>query len=154
MRTLLTAALGLLALAACDTSTPDPTAASEVSLTTPTAWTLVAFSEADDFRPSTIAFADSNGTADTIWEGDVAGRAACNSYDGSFTTADPSGGEIGVIVDGITEIACGDDPGALDYERDFVEALEAVMAFELTADGRLTMTGADDLELVFEQAGE
>ena len=148
---------GLAVLAACDASAPgtatEPETTAEIaSLTASPSWVLVSFSETDVVRPSTIAFADSNGVAEgDEWAGEASGLAACNRYVGTFTAPDLAGGDLAIYVDGITEIACGDSDDA--YERVYAEALEAVTSFVMMGNGRLRMTGAEGLELVFEQGG-
>jgi heat shock protein HslJ len=128
--------LAALALAGC-ASTPSTSSGESPDIDGD--WVLVSGADAGgdfpvDGAPVTLVVAD----------GLVSGTGPCNSFTGSVDT---SGEFPRFSAIASTKMACTDD-SVMDLEQRFFAALEAVDDGDATDDG-LTLSGADDVSLVF-----
>lgn len=74
--------------------------------------------------------------------GRVAGKAACNNYMASYTLNDDS---FTVKTGGVTMMACPQP--LMKLERQFLDALEGVEQADINEDGKLILSGADDVKI-------
>ena len=74
--------------------------------------------------------------------GRLAGKAACNNYMASYTLEDDN---FTVKTGGVTMMACPQP--LMKLEQQFLDALDAVNQADLSEDGQLILSGADDVRI-------
>ena len=74
--------------------------------------------------------------------GRLAGKAACNNYMASYTLEDDS---FTVKTGGVTMMACPQP--LMKLEQQFLDALEGVNQADISEDGQLILSGADDVRI-------
>ena len=74
--------------------------------------------------------------------GRLAGKAACNNYMASYTLEDDN---FTVKTSGVTMMACPQP--LMKLEQQFLDALDAVNQADLSEDGQLILSGADDVRI-------
>lgn len=74
--------------------------------------------------------------------GRLAGKAACNNYMASYTLDDDS---LTVKTGGVTMMACPQP--LMELEQQFLDALEGVEQADISEDGQLILSGADDVKI-------
>jgi heat shock protein HslJ len=136
---LLTAAVLALGLGACGTSTDDTTPDDLFGEVT---WLLTGGNvDGTALQP----FADAPVTL-TVTEGQLGGRAACNSY-GADITVNNAEISIGMIIS--TEMAC-EPPEIMALEASYLGALGRVTTATRTSEAMLTLNG-EGVTLQFSQ---
>lgn len=101
-----------------------------------TDWVLTSLNGASPLGSFTLTFAD----------GQVNGKAGCNSYFGDY---DQSGNTLSIPMIGMTEMYCMDPEGIMDQETLYVGILSRVDSFSM--DGtQLQLESSDGAFLVFE----
>ena len=74
--------------------------------------------------------------------GQVAGKAACNNYMATYVQDEDS---FTITTGGVTMMAC---PAPLmEMERQFLDALKGVNHADINKQGRLILTGSDDIRI-------
>ncbi|WP_290502100.1 META domain-containing protein [Alcanivorax sp.] len=74
--------------------------------------------------------------------GQVAGKAACNNYMATYVQDEDS---FTITTGGVTMMAC---PAPLmEMERQFLDALKGVNNADINKQGRLILTGSDDIRI-------
>ena len=76
--------------------------------------------------------------------GQLSGRSGCNTYFGNYFAA---GNSIGVSGIGTTTMVCGDPPGVMDQELQYLAALRTATSFDLQGD-QLQMRSGDALQII------
>ncbi len=97
-----------------------------------TPWVLVALGDQADLQvvePGSVV------TATFAADGTVSGSAGCNAYSAPYTVAGDRLISVGPVV--ATLKAC---PTGMDQEQAFLQALESVRSYTITADGRLRLS--------------
>ncbi|WP_372635259.1 META domain-containing protein [Alcanivorax jadensis] len=74
--------------------------------------------------------------------GRLAGKAACNNYMASYTLNDDS---FTVKTGGVTMMACPQP--LMKLEQQFLDALEGVAQADINEEGKLILSGADDVKI-------
>ena len=74
--------------------------------------------------------------------GRLAGKAACNNYMASYTLNDDS---FTVKTGGVTMMACPQP--LMKLEQQFLDALEGVEQADINEDGKLILSGADEVRI-------
>lgn len=140
-----------------DTPTPENTPAPEVTPTIeltpapePTTVVEKAVGPLDGTQWALVTYRDQAGDLAAILEGatvtaafqdgQITGKAACNSYFGSYEAGD---GKITFGELGQTEMYCMDPEGIMDLESAYLQDLGLAAGFEIK-DGVLTLTGSDN----------
>jgi len=109
-----------------------------------TTWLLESLGPSGNLRPAltttevTLTFSDDRR---------VSGGAGCNSYFGQY--ASTTDGALSISALGSTKMFC-QEPGVMQQEQDFLDALSAAEQYEVT-DGLLRITGGG-MELVLAAA--
>jgi heat shock protein HslJ len=101
-----------------------------------TDWVLTSLNGASPLGSFALAFTD----------GQVTGKAGCNSYFGDY---DQSGDTLSIPMIGITEMYCMDPEGIMDQESLYVGILSRVDTFS-TSGTQLRLETGDGAFLIFE----
>ena len=130
---LLTLAILILALTACNQAEPQDTESLEG-----TSWVLETYRKSRPIPGTTITI--------SFEDGEISGSAGCNSYFGSYEL---SGAMITFSTIAMTEMFCMDPEGVMDQESMYLESLGRAESYKIE-DGKLVITfdGKEQLILV------
>jgi heat shock protein HslJ len=93
---------------------------------TGTSWEVIGFNNGKEAVVSVLL--DTTISADFGRDGTLSGSAGCNDYNGSYTV---NGDQIKIGPLASTQKFCGDPPGIMDQEAQYLAALEAAATYQI-----------------------